>query len=75
MERKKMLGWALVVLGVLANNYVYLHDLVTDKHDGAIFLGWRAAIAIILTLIVVAVGLALAWRAEAEGQAPNPYAR
>ncbi len=68
MERKKKLGWALVVLGVLANNYVYLHDLVTDNHDGAIFLGWRAAIAIILTLIVVAVGLALAWRAEAEGK-------
>ncbi len=71
MERKKMLGWGLVVIGVLANNYVYLHDLVFDKHDGAILLGWPAAIAIILTLIVVAVGLALAWRAEAEGTPPG----
>ena len=72
MERKKMLGWALVVIGVLANNYVYLHDLVTDKHDGAIFLGWRAAIAIILTLVVVAVGLVVAWRAAVETKGAPP---
>ena len=62
MELKKMLGWALVIIGVLANNYVYLHDLVFDKHDGAILLGWQAAVAIILTLVVVAVGLVGAWR-------------
>ncbi len=68
MERKKMLGWALVVIGVLANNYVYLHDLVFNKHDGAIILGSKAAIAIILTLVVVAVGLVMAWRAEAKAE-------
>ena len=68
MERKKMLGWGLVVIGVLANNYVYLHDLVTNKHDGAIILGSKAAILIILTLVVVAVGLVVAWRAEAKAE-------
>ena len=62
MERKKMLGWALVVIGVLANNYVYLHDLVFNKHEGLISLGPKSAIAIILTLVVVAVGLVVAWR-------------
>ena len=68
MERKKMLGWALVIIGVLANNYVYLHDLVFDKHEGAILLGWQAKVAIILTLVVVAVGLVVAWRAAAEAK-------
>ncbi len=71
MERKKKLGWALVVLGVLANNYVYLHDIVTDGHDGVLFLGWKAVAAIILTLIVVAVGLDLDRRAEAGGKPPG----
>lgn len=68
MERKKMLGWALVVIAVFANNYVYLHDFVTNKHDGAIILGPKSAIAIILTLVVVAVGLVVAWRAEAKAE-------
>ena len=66
MERKKMFGLVFVVIGVLANNYVYLHDIVTDGHNGAIFLGWKAATAIILTLVVIAIGLILAWRAEAK---------
>ncbi len=68
MERKKMLGWALVVIGVLANNYVYLHDLVFNKHEGLISLGLKSAIAIILTLVVVAVGFVVAWRAEAKAE-------
>ena len=73
-KRKKMLGYALVVIGVLANNYVYLHDLVTDKHDGAIILGWQAVVAIVLTLVVVAVGLVVAWRAKAEAEGAPPGA-
>ena len=74
MEQKKTLGCALVVVGVLANNYVYVHDLVTDKHDGAIFLGWQSVVAIVVTLIVVAVGLIMAWREEAEAEGPTPGA-
>ncbi len=74
MERKKMLGYALVVVGVLANNYVYVHDLVMDKHDGAIILGWQSVVAIVVTLVVVAVGLILAWRAEAETEGATPDA-
>lgn len=66
MEQKQVFGWALVVIGVLANNYVYLHDIVTDGHGGAILLGWKAVVAIIVTLVVIAIGLAMAWRAQAE---------
>ena len=66
MERIKRLGWALVIIGVIANNYVYLHDLVFDKHDGEIMLGGLAIIAIIATLVVIAVGLFMAWKMESE---------
>lgn len=66
MERKIKFGWALVVVGVIANNYVYMHDIVTDGHGGAIHLGWKAGAAIILTLVVIAVGLVMAWRAGTE---------
>lgn len=65
MERNKAYGWVLVVFGVLANNYVYLHDIVTNGHNGAILLGWKAAAGIFLTLVVIALGLILAWRTEA----------
>ena len=74
MEQKKTLGYALVVVGVLANNYVYVHDLVTDKHDGTIILGWQSVAAIVVTLVVVAVGLIVAWRAEAEAEGAPPGA-
>ena len=32
----RTLGLAFIIIGVLANNYVYLHDIVLDKHAGAI---------------------------------------
>lgn len=59
-------GCALIVIGVLANNYVYMHDVVTNGHGGAIHLGWKAGAGIILTLIVVAIGLSLVWLAKAQ---------
>ncbi len=74
MEQKKRLGYAIVGVGVLANNYVYVHDLVTDKHDGVIILGWQSGVAIVVTLVVVAVGLFVVWRAEAEAEGATPGA-
>ena len=39
MLKDKRLGLVLIIIGVLANNYVYLHDLILDKHEGLINLG------------------------------------
>ena len=39
MIKHQALAVGLIVVGVLANNYIYLHDIVLDKHFGAIFLG------------------------------------
>ncbi len=65
MLEDKRLGLALIIVGVLANNYVYLHDLILDKHEGAILLGPDAWIGIVVTLIVIAIGMAILLRSQA----------
>jgi hydrogenase-4 membrane subunit HyfE len=53
-----MLGLLLVVLGVIANNVVYLQDLWLGQ--SAISLdSWRAYGGILVSLVVVLVGLFL----------------
>ncbi len=69
MLKDKRLGLALIIVGVLANNYVYLHDLILDKHEGAILLGPRGWIGIVVTLIVVAGGVVVLLRSQASGAA------
>lgn len=69
MFQNRKLGAALIVAGVLANNYVYLHDLVIGTYDqefeGAIVLGRVAALLILATLAVTAAGLLIVLRAPA----------
>ena len=68
MFQNRQLGAALIIIGVLANNYVYLHDLFFGKYEefeGAIVLGWLAALLIIATLVVTAVGLMIVMRSHA----------
>ncbi len=69
MLKDKRLGLALIIVGVLANNYVYLHDLVLDKHEGAILLGWPSWVGIVVTLIVIAGGVVILLRSQASGAA------
>jgi hypothetical protein len=77
MFQNRQLGAALIIIGVLANNYVYLHDLILGKYkqyegaiifgqyENAIVLGWLAALLIIATLVVTAVGLMIIMRSHA----------
>ncbi len=65
MLKNKTVSLALVIIGVLANNYVYLHDLVIDNHDGFISLGWYSWVGIVVTLIVIAIGIVVLVRSEA----------
>ena len=55
MSKKTAL--AAVIVGVLANNYIYLHDIVMQKHDGLIQLGTKSAIGIAIAVIVILVGV------------------
>ena len=77
MFQNRQLGAALIIIGVLANNYVYLHDLILGKYkqyegaiilgqyENAIVLGWLAALLIIASLVVTAVGLMIVMRSQA----------
>ncbi|MCH7777011.1 MAG: hypothetical protein IH878_10795 [Gemmatimonadetes bacterium] len=67
MLKDKRLGLALIIVGVLANNYVYLHDLVVGMD--AILLGPRGVIGIIVTLVVIAIGIVILLRSQASGAA------
>ncbi len=63
MLKDKRLGLALIIVGVLANNYVYVHDLVVGMD--AILLGPRGVIGIIVTLVVIATGMVILLRSQA----------
>ncbi len=65
MLKDKRLGLALIIIGVLANNYVYLHDLILDKHEGLIDLGRNGWIGIVVTLIIIAGGVGILLRSQA----------
>ena len=64
MLANRTLGLVLVIVGVLANNYVYLHDIILDKHAGAINLGWPSWLGIGVTLLVVAFGIFIVVRSQ-----------
>ena len=63
MNERTLRGVALIVVGVMANNYIFFHDLVFDKHQGAILLGWWSFTGIIICLAVIAVGAVMVVRA------------
>ena len=67
MLEDKRLGLALIIIGVLANNYVYLHDLVVGMD--AILLGPRGVTGIIVTLVVIATGMVILLRSQASDTA------
>ncbi len=69
MDKSRTWGLVAVIIGVLANNYVYLNDLILDRHEGMIFLGWKAGIGIIVTLAVIFGGLVLLLRSPTGGAA------
>lgn len=62
MLGNKTLGLLLMVIGVVANNYIYLHDLA--RGEDTIFIGIYSWIGIVVSLVVIAVGLLVAMRAN-----------
>lgn len=60
MLKNQALALCLMIGGLLANNYVYLHDLVTGRFpDGAIHLGTASFIGIGITLAITIAGVVL----------------
>lgn len=60
MLRNQALALCLVIGGLVANNYIYLHDLVMERFpDGGIYLGSASFIGIGVSLAVIIAGLIL----------------
>jgi hypothetical protein len=60
----KALGLLLIVLGVIANNVVYLQDVWLGQ--GHITLdGWRAYSGLLVSFVVILVGIILLARSRA----------
>jgi hypothetical protein len=62
----KGLGLLLIVLGVVANNLVYLQDLWLGQGYMSLD-GWRAYVGILVSLAIIVVGMVVLARSRAAG--------
>jgi hypothetical protein len=62
----KVIGALLIILGVLANNVVYLQDLWLGQ-DAITMDGWRAYGGVLVSVVVVIIGMVLLARARPAG--------
>ncbi len=59
----KAIGVLLIILGVLANNAVYLQDLWLGQ-DSITLDGWRAYGGLLVSIIVIIIGMVLLARSR-----------
>jgi hypothetical protein len=60
----KAVGVLLIVLGVIANNVVYLQDLWLGQEQISLD-GWRAYAGLLVSLVIILVGTVLLARLRA----------
>ncbi len=63
MGKNRGLALIIIVVGVLANNFVYVQDLWFGQSVISLD-SWKAYVAIIISLAIIAVGLVLVARAD-----------
>ena len=63
MGRNRGIALIIIIVGVLANNFVYLQDLWFGQAVISLD-SWKAYLAIIISLAIIAVGLVLVARAD-----------
>ena len=61
MGKNRGLALIIIILGVLANNFIYLQDLWFGQAVISLD-SWRAYLGIIVSLAIIAVGLFLVFR-------------
>lgn len=67
MRGRLLVGLILVVAGVLFVNYVYLHDMIWQRHGGYVVLGLKSYGAALVGTIAVVVGAVLLHRGAPRG--------
>ena len=59
----KSIGLILIILGVLANNLVYLQDLWLGQ-DSITLYGWRAYGGLLVSIVIIVIGMVLLARSR-----------
>ena len=59
----KAIGLLLIILGVLANNLVYLQDLWLGQ-DSITLDGWRAYGGLLVSIVIIVIGMVLLARSR-----------
>ncbi|HEX6114173.1 MAG TPA: hypothetical protein VFZ10_17885 [Geminicoccaceae bacterium] len=59
----KSIGLILIILGVLANNLVYLQDLWLGQ-DSITLDGWRAYGGLLVSIVIIVIGIVLLARSR-----------
>lgn len=59
----KSIGLILIILGVLANNLVYLQDLWLGQ-DSITLDGWRAYGGLLVSIVIIVIGMVLLARSR-----------
>ena len=69
MWKDRNIGAIVMIAGFVLVNIAYLWDLLLVKHQGFIYLGWKAWIAIVIANLVGIAGMVmtLALRSPPEG--------
>lgn len=62
----KAIGLLLIVLGVLANNVVYLQDLWLGQEHISLD-GWRAYGGLLVSVVIIIIGMVLLARSRPAG--------
>lgn len=63
MTGRYLWGWILFAGGLLLLNYVYLHDLIWQRHGGFVVLGLKSYAGALLASFVAVVGAVMLHRA------------
>ena len=59
---RRRLGLLLLIVGLVLNQYGFLHDLIWLKHDGAIYMGLRSYMLVAVGFVAFCGGGLLLWR-------------
>lgn len=73
MKKDRAQGAILMVIGVAALNFVYLWDMIIDKHDGYILIGvWSWVVIAIANVTILASLVKMVGREEHSGREEHP---
>ncbi len=56
MNTKIPLAWLVLVLGIVVNQYGFLHDVIFKAQDGLIAMGLKSYVVVVLGILMTLVG-------------------